>query len=134
MPLQPNPCLPGHTHNPKAVPNAVPVAGLGQADDAGRRIASLYAYLDGTTLPTAVTLNRLLHELGAPEPVWQRLATTRDAIDTDRRLRGGPHRAAGRHGQHVPHGWPVPRPGLHGPRHHCGHREPPTRADGRTTR
>jgi tetratricopeptide (TPR) repeat protein/transcriptional regulator with XRE-family HTH domain len=56
----------------------------------GVSASSLYAYLDGTTLPTAVTLDRLLHELGAPESARQRLATTRDAIDIDRRLRRRP--------------------------------------------
>jgi tetratricopeptide (TPR) repeat protein/transcriptional regulator with XRE-family HTH domain len=56
----------------------------------GVSASSLYAYLDGTTLPTTVTLDRLLHELGAPEAVRQRLAATRDAIDVDRRLRRRP--------------------------------------------
>jgi tetratricopeptide (TPR) repeat protein/transcriptional regulator with XRE-family HTH domain len=56
----------------------------------GVSASSLYAYLDGTTLPTTVTLDRLLHELGAPDAVRQRLAATRDAIDVDRRLRRRP--------------------------------------------
>jgi hypothetical protein len=43
-------------HNPKAVPNAVPVPGSVKRTTLARRIgvsaSSLYTYLDGTTLPT----------------------------------------------------------------------------------
>jgi tetratricopeptide (TPR) repeat protein/transcriptional regulator with XRE-family HTH domain len=42
--------------------------------------SSMYAYLNGTTLPSTVTFDRILAALGAPATVRQRLATARDDL------------------------------------------------------
>ncbi|MEU2399402.1 tetratricopeptide repeat protein [Streptomyces pseudogriseolus] len=49
--------------------------------------SSLYAYLNGTTLPGAGVLDALLTELGVTGPEAGRLATLRDEVDAARRLR-----------------------------------------------
>jgi len=53
--------------------------------------SSLYAYLNGTTLPPADVLDRLLAELGAAAPEQRRLATARDDLE----LSGQPSAGAG---------------------------------------
>ena len=55
---------------------------------------SLYAYLDGTRLPPAATLDALLIELGAPDAELRRFAQARDLVEERRRhRRSGPTRA-----------------------------------------
>ncbi|MBC7273075.1 MAG: tetratricopeptide repeat protein, partial [Streptomyces sp.] len=57
--------------------------------------SSLYAYLNGTTLPGAVVLDALMAELGIPGPEAGRLATLRDEADAARRLRPAATRTRG---------------------------------------
>ena len=47
--------------------------------------SSLYAYLDNTTLPSPIVLDRILHELGASPADLRRLADLREAIEGHRR-------------------------------------------------
>lgn len=49
--------------------------------------SSVYAYLNGTTLPGTAVFDALLAELGVPGPEAGRLATLRDEADAARRLR-----------------------------------------------
>ncbi|MBK3577443.1 tetratricopeptide repeat protein [Streptomyces sp. MBT65] len=49
--------------------------------------SSLYAYLNGTTLPGTAVFDALLAELGVEGPEAGRLATLRDEVDAARRLR-----------------------------------------------
>lgn len=49
--------------------------------------SSLYAYLNGTTLPGTVVFDALMTALGIPGPEAGRLATLRDEADAARRLR-----------------------------------------------
>lgn len=55
----------------------------------GVSASSLYAYLDGTTLPSTTTLDRLLGELDASPAERQQLATARDNLEIGRRVRAG---------------------------------------------
>jgi hypothetical protein len=50
---------------------------------------SLYAYLNGTTLPPSTTLDALLLALGVPPAQMRRLADARDDIEDQSRGRGG---------------------------------------------
>lgn len=50
-------------------------------------VASLYAYLNGTTLPPSAVLDSLLDALGITGRAVGRLSTLRDAIDVAQRLR-----------------------------------------------
>ncbi|MFJ8150714.1 ATP-binding protein [Streptomyces sp. NPDC094468] len=59
--------------------------------------SSLYAYLNGTTLPGAQVLDALLAALGVDGPEAGRLATLRDEADAARRLRPGTVRGRPRH-------------------------------------
>ncbi|GAB2865720.1 hypothetical protein GCM10027176_79320 [Actinoallomurus bryophytorum] len=65
--------------------------------------ASLYAYLNGTTLPRSAVLDRLLDELGVSGPERGRLSTLRDEAELARRLARGSGEP-----RHVPR--PLPRP------------------------
>jgi tetratricopeptide (TPR) repeat protein/transcriptional regulator with XRE-family HTH domain len=47
----------------------------------GVSVSSLYAYLNGTTLPATDSLDRLLDELGVAPEERRRLATARDGLD-----------------------------------------------------
>jgi tetratricopeptide (TPR) repeat protein len=49
--------------------------------------SSLYAYLDGTTLPSRVVLDKILYELGATGPELGRVADLRERIEDGRRAR-----------------------------------------------
>ncbi len=49
--------------------------------------ASLYAYLNGTTLPRSAVFERLLHELGVAGTEFGRLSTMRDTAEVSRRLK-----------------------------------------------
>ncbi|HET9139718.1 ATP-binding protein [Actinophytocola sp.] len=50
-------------------------------------LSSLYAYLDGTTLPSRDVLDRLLHELGVTGAELGRIADLRDEAEDSRRTR-----------------------------------------------
>ena len=69
---------------------------------------SLYAYLSGSRLPPAATLDALLIELGASGGQLRRLAGTRDQVEERRR------RARGRPDTQAPGGLPAGIPGLVG--------------------
>jgi tetratricopeptide (TPR) repeat protein len=47
--------------------------------------SSLYAYLDGSTLPSRAVLDRILHELGVTGPELGRIADLRDTAEDSRR-------------------------------------------------
>jgi tetratricopeptide (TPR) repeat protein len=49
--------------------------------------SSLYAYLDNTTLPSPIVLDKILHELNASPGDLRRIADLREAIDARRRQR-----------------------------------------------
>lgn len=49
--------------------------------------SSLYAYLDGTTLPSPIVLDKVLRELGAGPADMRRLADLREAVENQRRVR-----------------------------------------------
>src|SRR5215471_17575989 len=51
---------------------------------------SLYAYLSGSRLPPAATLDALLIELGASSDQQRRLAAIRDQVEEGRHARGSP--------------------------------------------
>lgn len=59
-------------------------------------LSSLYAYLNGTTLPGTGVFDALLAELGVPGTEAGRLATLRDEVDATRRLRPATARTAAR--------------------------------------
>jgi DNA-binding SARP family transcriptional activator/tetratricopeptide (TPR) repeat protein len=63
----------------------------------GVSVSSLYAYLDGTTVPSAPVLDRLLAELGVTATDRARLATARDMLEKRRRLRAEPAPPVPRH-------------------------------------
>jgi tetratricopeptide (TPR) repeat protein len=56
--------------------------------------SSVYAYFDGTTMPSAIVLDKILHELGASPADKRRLAGLREAADHRRRTQR--KRGAGR--------------------------------------
>jgi transcriptional regulator with XRE-family HTH domain len=56
----------------------------------GVSVSSLYAYLDGTTLPPATTFDRLLDELGVSGADRGRLTDARDSLDLRRRFHKRP--------------------------------------------
>jgi DNA-binding SARP family transcriptional activator/transcriptional regulator with XRE-family HTH domain len=56
----------------------------------GVSVSSLYAYLDGTTLPSVAVLDRLLAELGVTGAERARLAEVRDALELRRRVGAEP--------------------------------------------
>lgn len=68
----------------------------------GVSASSLYAYLDGTTLPPAGVLARLLDALDVAEGERQRLASVRDSLDARRRSRTQPHRLDPMVPRHLP--------------------------------
>lgn len=47
--------------------------------------SSVYAYFDGTTLPSPIVLDKILHELGASSADKRRIANLREAADRKRR-------------------------------------------------
>ncbi len=49
--------------------------------------SSLYAYLDGATLPSAVVLDKILHELRASDADLRRMADLREAVANSRRTK-----------------------------------------------
>ncbi|MFC9189225.1 ATP-binding protein [Streptomyces cyaneofuscatus] len=71
--------------------------------------SSLYAYLNGTTLPGAGVFDTLLAALGVPGPQAGRLATLRDEADAARRLRPPAARAGVRRPPAAPVSPAVPR-------------------------
>jgi tetratricopeptide (TPR) repeat protein/transcriptional regulator with XRE-family HTH domain len=80
---------------------------------------SVYAYLNGTTLPRSRLLDRLLTELGVTGPEIGRLGTLRDAVEVAQRLRRA---AAPESDDSVLTGLPRPRQ-LPAPAAHFGGRE-----------
>jgi tetratricopeptide (TPR) repeat protein len=79
------------------------------ARSVGVSASSLYAYLDGTTLPPTDVLDRLLAALDVAAVERGRLATARDAIETGRRSRANRSTTGDDHTMPRPEGPPAPR-------------------------
>lgn len=67
--------------------------------------SSVYAYLDGTTLPSLVVLDKLLHALAASPAVLQRMAGLREDAGRERRNR---RRTSTARGEPAPVPWQLP--------------------------
>ncbi len=71
--------------------------------------SSVYAYLDGTTLPSLVVLDKLLHELAAPAQVLQHMAELREKASGERRSRRRTARVrGGRNSEQAAIPWQLP--------------------------